>query len=248
MSKCCEICGKPNNEKAAFCESCGSPLIKAGTSQNSHSTLFQEIAFGYSSFTSQEVENKDSLTLLDATSLFNQENHRRVLCVIVKGLAKVLDGRNLLSMLLSHIMWDKQNTNYSKCLAELKEHLINQYPFAFSNTLDKEETGLLVSIIDNGAITALLIDGPRLLLIKENGSVQTLKGTKTEPCINMSLAKGDYVCISNLDLTSMFSQKEIMPKIAKSNNLQVACDEIAKLIKSKNSGLNFSLAIAGVLS
>ncbi|MCW4023909.1 MAG: hypothetical protein NWF01_02610 [Candidatus Bathyarchaeota archaeon] len=244
MSNYCEICGKPNNEKAAFCESCGSPITKVTTSKSTQSTPFQELAFGYSSLASQEVENKDSFTLLDVTSLFNQENHRRILCVIVKGLAKVIDGRNLLSMLLSHVTWDKQNTNYKQCLTELKEHLDQQYPFAFSNAQEKEETGLLVSIIDNGVVTALCIDGPRLLLVKENETIQTFKGTKTDPYISISMAKGDYICLSNLDLPHVIGQKEIVAKVAKFNNPQVACDEIATLVNSKKSGLALSLAIA----
>jgi hypothetical protein len=166
----------------------------------------------------------------------------------VKGLAKVIDGGNLIRILLSHITWDKQNTNYQQCLAELKEQLDQQYPFAFSNAQEKEETGLLTSIIDNGVVTALCIDGPKLLLIKEQEAVQTFKGTKTEPYINISMSKGDYVCLSNLDLLSMIGQKETIVKVGKSNNPQVACDEIAALVNSKKSGRNLSLAIAGSIA
>jgi hypothetical protein len=247
MSKNCPVCQTVNNPQTTFCDSCGSPLEKDDTPSYSEEQRFSDITLGYASSLHNGVETKDSFLVLDATSLFGQENHRRIACVIVKGLAKFVDARKILNILSSDVIRQERITDHQSSLLEVKKFL-DENSFLFSNDQEKTETGILVSLIDNKQFTSLCIDGPRILVGDKNCGIKVLKGTKKEPIVQINImGVGDYVCLCNSDLFSIVGKQEIIDTISDSPNVQVAADSIVNKIKVKKPEISIALAIFRII-
>jgi hypothetical protein len=244
MSKNCPLCSYANDPQTTFCESCGEPL--GNDNAVNLEKRFPEIVLGYNSSIPNGFD-KDSFLLLDTTSLFGQENHRRIVCVIVKGLAKFVDARTIMNLLLSDVIRQEGNNDYQKRLLEIKAFLDKEYSFAFSNEQEKTDTGVLVSVIDNGQFTSLCVDGPRIFIANESGPIKVIAGTKKEPIVQINkIENGSYVGVCNIDFISLMGKQETNETIVKALNPQAACDSLIEKIKTKKPEVNLALAIARI--
>ena len=249
MTAVCTVCGEVNSSEAPFCESCGNPLQIEVASPNSENLVVPDIALGYASNLDNKPENRDGFLIFDATSLFSEDKHRRILCIIVKGLSKFLDPRILMNKLSTEIISQKKDIDYQKVLLDVKNYLNKEHILPFSGNKEKSETGVLVSILDNRQVNTLCIDAPRAFILNEDKTIQMMEGTKTNPVFQSDLIKnGAYICMCSSDLDVLLSKDEIAEAIIQAYNPQLACNTIMTKINSKEPKASFSISIAQILS
>jgi hypothetical protein len=247
MSRNCPICQTANSPLTTFCDSCGNPLDKDNTPKTHEEQRFSNITLGYASSLDNEVDTKDSFLVLDTTSLFGQENHRRIVCVIVKGLAKFVDARKILNILLSDIIRQERTTDHQKNLQDIKK-LLDENSFLFSNDQEITETGVLVAMLENMQFASLCIDGPRVLASDKNCGINVFKGTKKEPIVQINtIGVGDYICLCNNDLLNLVGKQVTIETILNSPNVQVAADSLVDKVKAKKPEINVALAIVRII-
>jgi hypothetical protein len=239
-------CGKVNSGDTPFCSSCGSPLY-LDNKNNLNVEPNHEVALGYSIQKATGTSSKDSLFMLDLKTLFDQDKHRIVLCIIVKGLANLINGQNTLNLLSRQILFEKSSTDHQKALMDLKASLEKEYSLALSNNTTTSKMGLLVSIIDNGKVSAMSLGGTRIMLT-DGKVIKVINGTKNEPFIGqITIENGNYLLLSSIELTDYIQEKEILNSLTEASNPQAACDELTKLVKTKNSQENCILGIVKLI-
>jgi hypothetical protein len=250
-SQTCPACGSTNDLQGGFCQSCGEPLNSAQTDSQlgindsaKDDKNIKEIAIGYASSLREGLDNKDSFLVVDLTAVFRGKKHRIILCAIVKGLAKCIDGAVLVGGLLSEILGPHQ-PNYKEQLVNIQKKFNEQGSTLFTNDEPSKETGLLVSVIDNDQLSTLCINLPCAFIINKTLK-QVIKGIEKPDTQMCTLEKGDIVCLACCDILALEGEKDTLNTIAKANNLQIACNTFVSNIQKKKPGCDVSLAIAQV--
>ncbi len=151
----------------------------------------QKNFLGYASSLHGGLDNKDSFLVVDLTSLFCGKKHRIVLCAIIKGLAKYVDGTILVGGLLSDILGSEQ-PDYREHLVKIHKKF-NEIGSSLSTDGEQtKETGLLVAVIDDDQLITLCVDSPCAYVINRTVK-QVIKGTETPDIQAGTLENGDIV-------------------------------------------------------
>ncbi len=204
----------------------------------------KEISIGYASSLCEGLDNKDSFLLVDLTAVFRGKKHRIILCTIVKGLAKCVDGAVLVGGLLSEILGPHQ-PDYKEHLVNIRKKFKEQVSTLFTSCEASKETGLLVSVIDNAQISTLCINLPCTFMINKTLK-QVIKGTEKPDAQMCTLEKGDVICLACCDILTLEGEKDTLNTISNANSLQIACSTLMSNIQKKKPGCDVSLAIAQV--
>jgi hypothetical protein len=241
MSRACSVCGNINNNDSSFCENCGVPLFE----EKSKDQNIPTIAVGHASYINEEKEKKDSMMILDATSLFSQENHRRIWSIIIAGSVGLVDAQIMNDLLQGLLQSQKTDEDIQVRLSHAYEQLIKSASDASLEETEKNaETGLLISIIDNKQFLFTCTGTPHVVILDDGGIKNPSEETKPNqsPQANIMEA-GDFICMSSSDVFSMIGEKETTEIILKAENPQTACDDLLAKVLEKENGASFSIIL-----
>jgi hypothetical protein len=251
MNQKCPVCGRLNELQGGFCQSCGTLLdstqtdLQQGIDGSAKDVRnAKEISLGYASSLHEGLDNKDSFLVVDLTSLFRGKKHRIVLCVIVKGLAKYVDGAVLVGGLLSAILGSQQ-PDYSEHLVNIQKKFNEIGSSLSTDGKQTKETGLLVAVIDDNQLTTLCVNSPCAYIVNKTVK-QVIKGTETSDIQRYTLENGDAVCVACCDFFALEGKQDALNTISKAKNLQLACNTLVSSIQTKKPECVVSLAIAQV--
>ena len=184
--------------------------------------------------------------VVDTAELFGETKHRRILCVIVKGLADDIDGRAITQDLLADVLQNQGEVDYSKHLLEIQEKLKMEFGSFFPDeTTEPPATGFLVGVLDNSQVNALCMDTPTVLVSKGNGG-EVITREADEELVNFTLERGDCVCLCCSDLFSSVGEGEVLEAVLKMENPQASCEELVAKGKAANAEAEFSLALTRI--
>lgn len=241
MSRTCSVCGYINNIESSFCENCGVPLFE----EKSKDQNILTVAVGHASYINEGKEKKDSMMILDATSLFSQENHRRILSIMVKGSVGLVDAQIINDLLQGLLQSQKKDQDIQVRLSHAYEQLIKGISNASLNDAEKEvETGLLISMIDNKQLLFACTGTPRVVILDDGGIKNRFEGTKPDQSLQASIMEaGDFVCMSSSDVFSLIGENEVSEIVLKAENPQAACDDLLAKALGKENGASFSIIV-----
>jgi hypothetical protein len=245
----CPICGSVNNAGSKFCDSCGNPMELA-SDFDLENEYVPEIAVGYATSIRSEKESKDSLVVLDLNSFFVSEQQRRILCVMAKGLEKLIEGKRIVNDILIDILPKKAASAFQSRLSELQKELHKRFTEAkIKGEVKGNENGYLVSILDSGRLTSICLGSSTTYVLNTRGFRELPKESSADLELKTELlSDNDYVCMCSISLSNLLGTKELQGTVLKAENPQEACNELLRKAMRKRSDSGYSIVTAKIIS